>query len=215
MNNMSIIATSVIVCGTISLLSLFILHFVSPEFKPRWRMISEYALGKNKWLLTAFFILWSISSLLAAYLYFNIVTTTWATIGAILIFISGIGALMGGLFDLKHKLHGLAFALGVPTFPLGVLLVAYHLGNQNKWLPYKIELLISAHGVWITVVLMAFSMGLFFSGLKKAGIPFGPDQEPLTEIPKGITALHGYANRLLVVVHASFNIIAASIFLNL
>ena len=37
-----------IACAVISLLCLLILHFVSPEFDPGWRMISEYALGNHK-----------------------------------------------------------------------------------------------------------------------------------------------------------------------
>ena len=212
---MSLIATVVITSGVLSLLSLLVLHFVSPEFKPGWRMVSEYALGKHKWLLTLFFIFWSINTITAAYLYFNNVSTKWAAFGSILIFMSGIGALMGGLFDIKHKLHGLSFVLGVPTFPIGALLIAYHLIDQNKWLAHKNELLVSAHSVWVSLVFMGFSMGLFFSGLKKAGVPFGPNQEPLTEIPKSVIAINGYANRLLILVYVMFNIIIAMLFLNI
>lgn len=178
-------------------------------------MVSEYALGKHKWLLTLFFIFWSISNLFAAYFYINIVSSNWAYFGAILVFISGAGALMGGLFDMKHKLHGLSFALGVPTFPIGALIIAYHLNNQNNWLPHGNELLISAYSVWVSLLLMVVSMGLFFSGLKKAGVPFGPNQEPLTEIPKSVIGLNGLANRLLVLVYVAFNIIVALIFINL
>ncbi len=215
MENMTTITTLIITSGVISLLCLLLLHFVSPELKPSWRMVSEYALGKHKWLLTSFFIFWSISTMLASYFYFNIVTTKWAVFGAILIFISGIGALMGGLFDMKHKLHGLSFALGVPTLPIGALIIAYHLSNQNKWLPHKNELLISAHIVWVSLLLMAISMGLFFSGLKKAGVPFGPNQKPLTEIPKSVIGINGFANRLLVLVYVAFNIIVSLIYINL
>ena len=116
---------------------------------------------------------------------------------------------------MKHKLHGLSFALGVPTFPIGALIIAYHLSNQNNWLPHKNELLVSAHSVWVSLVCMASSMGLFFSGLKKAGVPFGPNQEPLTEIPKSVIGLNGFANRLLVLVYVAFNIIVSHIFINL
>jgi len=215
MNNLSIIGTLVIASGALSLLCFLTLHFVSPEFKPGWRMVSEYALGKNKWLLTLFFVSWGISTMFAGYLYFNITTSGWAVFGAVLIFISGVGGIMGGLFDLKHKLHGLSFAIGVPTVPIGALLVAYNLVNQSQWQDHKNELLISAHSTWISLLLMAVSMGVFFSGLKKAGIPFGPDQEPFTQIPEGVIAIHGYANRLLVLANLGFNIIVTLIFLNL
>src|SRR5688572_2003801 len=98
--------------GIISLMCLMSLHFTSPEFQPSWRMISEYALGKFKGLITAFFLLWGACSILLAILLWNEVTTVWGTIGIVLLLVSAIGQIMGGLFDLKHKLHGLAFLLG-------------------------------------------------------------------------------------------------------
>lgn len=96
MGNLTTITTLVITSGAISLLCLLLLHFLSPEFKPSWRMVSEYALGKHKWLLTSFFIFWSISNMSAAYFYAHIISTTWAAaLSAILVLTSGIGALMG------------------------------------------------------------------------------------------------------------------------
>lgn len=212
---MSTIIMLGIISGVMSLICLMLLHIVSSEFKPSWQMVSEYALGKHKWLLTSFFIFWSINNLLAAYFYFNIVSTKWAAFGAILVFISGLGALMGGLFDMKHKLHGLSFVFGVPTFPVGALLIAYHLINQNNWLPYKNELLISAYSVLVSLVLMKASMGLFFSGLKKAGVQFGPNQEPIKQIPESVIGVNGLANRFLVLAYVAFNIIVSLIFINL
>jgi len=72
------LAKIIITSGAIALLSLLILHVVSPEFKPSWRMISEYALGKYKFLLTIFFLLWGLSSLLLPVLLWNESTTGWA-----------------------------------------------------------------------------------------------------------------------------------------
>lgn len=215
MRNLALIAELVISCGVLSLLSLIILHFVSPEYKLSWSMVSEYALGKHKWLLTIFFVFWGFSSILASYLYFSLIPNMWGVIGALFVFVSGIGAILGGIFDVKHKLHGLSFAIGVPTLPIGALIIAYQLGNQNNWLDHKNQLLLSAHRVWISLVLMGITMVIFFSGLKKAGVPFGPDQEPIKEIPENVIALNGYANRLLVLVYVAFNIIVSLIFLNL
>ena len=122
----------VILCSVLSLLCLLTLHFVSPECKPSWRMISEYALGKYKWLITAFFYLWGIASIILSTLLWSEVSSTWGKIGVILVLISGIGAFMGGLFDLKHKNHGLSFMLGTPTLPIGALIICYHLMTMDK-----------------------------------------------------------------------------------
>jgi small-conductance mechanosensitive channel len=72
------LATIVIIFSVLSLLCLLILHFVSPEFKPSWRMISEYALGKHKWLVTSFFIFWGLASIILALVLWSEVSSTWA-----------------------------------------------------------------------------------------------------------------------------------------
>lgn len=178
-------------------------------------MVSEYALGKHKGLLTLFFFCWGISSILLSILLLSVVTSVWAKVGVLLVFISGIGAIMGGLFDIKHKHHGLSFALGVPTPVIGSLLIAYNLIGINAWQAYTFEILLASHLIWISCVLMGVSMGLMFSGFKKAGIAMGKDAEPPKEVPKGVIAVGGYANRILVFCYIGFNLIIAFIYLKI
>ena len=159
-------------------------------------MVSEYALGKYEWLLIAFFILWGASSILLALALVQIVSGLWAYLGTALLFISGVGAVLGGLFNINHKKHGLAFALGVPPLPIAALILNYHLLNSKAIT--QTDSLLAAHATWISVVLMGIAMMLMFSGFKKAGITWDKDSPPPTEVPKGVIALGGYANRLLV-----------------
>ncbi|HNT22033.1 MAG TPA: DUF998 domain-containing protein [Saprospiraceae bacterium] len=198
--------------GFLSLLSLLILHFVSPEFKPSWRMISEYALGKHKWLITSFFVFWSLSTFFLALLLWNQVGGIWARIALILLVVSGIGEFMGGAFDVKHKLHGLAFALGVPALPVAALVLSYQLVRQDAWAIHKSSILYSAHSTWISLVLMAVTMIVMISGFKKAGIPMGPDIEPPDSVPAGVIAVSGYANRILVFCYILWLLVIAKIF---
>ena len=185
-----------ILAGVLSLLSLLILHFTSPEFKPGWRMVSEYALGKFKWLLTIFFLMWGASSLFLAFFLLNTVNGFWAYLATALLAVSGIGAICGGIFDVKHRLHGLAFTLGVPTLPISALILNYHLLNTGR-INQSFSLII-AHSTWISIILMAFTMILMYSGFKRAGVKWDKDSPPPTFVPKGVIALGGYANRLLV-----------------
>lgn len=208
---MDFLAILTITCGGLSILCLLVLHWVSHEFQPSWRMISEYAMGKNKSLLTAFFYLWGACSILSSMLLWNIVGSIWASIGLILLFISGIGAIMGGLFDLKHPKHGLSFMLGVPTLPLATLLIGYHLLSLEGWSSHRGVLLLSSHAPWVALVLMAGAMALLFSGFKKAGYPMGPDVEPPEKLPEGVIPLAGYANRLLVLCYLIWPILVAII----
>jgi hypothetical membrane protein len=211
---MDTLAILTIVTGAASLLCLLALHFVSPEFSPGWRMVSEYALGKHKWVLTMFFWLWGACSILSACFLWSMVTAGWARFGTILIFITGIGAIMGGLFDVKHKLHGLAFGLGVPFLPVGALLVSYHLIRNEAWNSHSVTVLLSAHSTWISVLLMGFSMMLLFSGFKKAGVPTGPDIEPPATLPEGVMGVNGYVNRFLIACYIAWPVWIAKIYLS-
>jgi hypothetical protein len=178
-------------------------------------MVSEYALGKHKNLLTAFFLFWSGASILGACLTWNIATSYWTKLGAVLVFLTGIGALMGGLFDVKHKLHGLAFFLGIPFLPIGALLISYNLIKNESWNNYQTPVLLSAHFIWISLVLMATSMILLFSGFKKEGIAFGPNIEPPKMLPRGVIGVNGYFNRFLILCYIGWLIVLAKTYLSL
>ena len=215
MKNISLLANSTIVLGAVSILSLVILHIVSSEFKPGFRMVSEYALGKHKWLLTVFFLCWGLCSISSGFVLWNVVTSGWAKLGVILLFVTGIGAIMGGLFDVNHKLHGLSFGIGVPFLPIGALLISYHLIQKSGWEQHSSALLFSAHSIWISVIFLAVTMFLLFSSLKATGIVYGPDSPPFTELPNGVIGINGWANRLLVICYIAYPMLTAKILLTL
>jgi len=211
----ALLANGTIAFGILSILSLVILHFVSSEIKPNFRMVSEYAFGNYKWILTLFFISWGFCSISSALMLWQLVTSGWAKFGVLLVFITGIGAIMGGLFDVQHKLHGLSFGIGVPFLPLGALLITYHLLKKADWQNDSTLLLIATHAIWIGLILMAGSMMLLFSGLKSAGVAFGPGLPPLTTLPKGVIGINGWANRLLVICYLAYPILTAKIVLHI
>jgi hypothetical protein len=211
MNSLSILTISF---ASLSLLSLVFLHFLSPEFKPSWRMISEYAMGRHKWLVTTFFVCWGLSSIFLSLLLWNKVNTVWGTVGVILLFISSIGEIMGGLFDVNHKHHGLAFLLGVPTLPAAAMLIGYDLIRTPGLEGQASSIVLSSHATWISLVLMGASMAIMFAGFKKAGILMGPNVQPPKTVPPGVIALAGYANRLLVICDVGWLIIIAENYTN-
>lgn len=215
MKNLSIFANGTIILGIVSILALIILHFTSTEFKPSFRMVSEYALGNYKWLLTVFFFCWGLCSIFSGLMLWNVVTSGWAKFGVILFFITGIGAIMGGLFDVQHKLHGLSFGIGVPFMPIGALIVTYHLLKKVEWQSNSTTMLLSSHSIWISLILMAISMFVLFSTLKSTGIVYGPDSPPLTELPAGVIGFSGWANRFLVLCYILYPILTARIFLTI
>lgn len=206
------LAPLALVSGILALICLVVLHVVSPEFQPSWRMISEYAMGKYKGLITAFFYLWGISSFFLSVLLWNEVTTGWGVLGVVLLFISAIGEIMGGLFDVKHKLHGFAFLLGVPAMPLAALLIGYNLVDQEGW--NNNLLLFASHATWLSLVAMAIAMGVMMAGFRKAGIAMDQNTPPPEKVPEGVLAVAGYANRLLVLCYVGWLLVVSFLFLS-
>jgi hypothetical protein len=212
MNTQSVLSILTILFGVLSLLSLLILHFASPEFQPSWRMVSEYALGKHHWLITSFFVFWCLSSLSLSFLLWPNVSGVWTTLGVLLLMLSGMGELMGGLFDVKHPLHGLSFMLGVPSLPIAALLIGYHLINKEAG---NTTILLASHAPWISLILMAIAMIVMMSGFKNAGIPMGPEATPPDHVPDGVIALAGYANRLLIISYIGWLLVIANYLKNI
>ena len=205
----------ILATGAMSLVCLLLLHFLSPEYDPSWRMISEYALGKHKGVLTAFFVLSAACTMMLPILLWNETESLWSKVRLALVFISGVGSLMGGLFDLKHPLHGAAFALGVPTIMIGALLVSYHLVKRTDWAQYSTGTLLATHAIWISLALMGIFMAVMMNGFKQAGVPMGPGATPPEVVPPGVIAVAGYFNRLLVVCNTAWIMTMAYVYLML
>ncbi len=193
-----------IASGVIALLSLLVLHVVSPEFQPSWRMVSEYALGEHRWLITTFFMSWGVSSLLLALVMWPIVESSWARAGVILLLVSGVGEILGGVFDVKHPGHGLAALLGVPTLPIAAVLLGHHLASLSGWADHRSVILLASHATWISLAIMAVAMIVMMMGFRQAGIPIGPDSPVPDRVPEGVVALAGYANRWLVLCYVAW-----------
>lgn len=183
-----------IVATAVSCAALLLLHSVSPEFAPSWRMVSEYANGQHKWLLTIVFAAWSLSSFALIAGLWPLRETTLGKIGLTFLFLGGIGQTMGALFDINHKLHGPAAMIGIPSLCVAALLITHALARQPD---ISAPPLWSAHLPWIMFALMIGAFIFFFSSLKAAGMDMSSQSGPLKELPAGASGYVGWANRLL------------------
>jgi hypothetical membrane protein len=195
-----------VTCAALAIVLLFLLHFLSPEFDPSWRMVSEYALGSYGWMLSAFFSLWGISSWALYFAIRSHIHTRAGKAGLIILLIAGIGIMMAAIFDVRHPLHGVAAMLSVPGLPVAALLISYSLKKNERWQNLKGGVLLSAHFTWITLVLMVVSMMLLIGDLQKAGIN---NPEHVTALPEGVSAVNGWVNRLLVLSYCAWTIVCA------
>lgn len=191
--------------------ALLLLHGLSSEFAPSWRMVSEYANGRFAWLLTVVFAGWAISSFALAAALWPLSASRLGTIGLLFLLLAGVGQAMGGLFDINHRWHGPAAMLGIPSLCVAAVLVTIALSRRAgiaappTW---------SAHLPWISFVVMIAAFALFLSSLKAAGVDVSNQSRPLAELPAGVSGYVGWANRLLFATSYLWTVFASLSVLN-
>jgi hypothetical protein len=178
----------------VSCAALLVLHLVSPEFAPSWRMVSEYANGRHPWLLTVVFIAWALGSFALVAAVWPLRATTLGMIGLVFLFLAGIGQTMGALFDINHRLHGPAAMIGIPSLCIAAVLVTLAMARRPD---IAAPPLWAAQLPWLTFAVMIGTFVLFFSALKAAGVDMAGQSAPLKELPAGVSGHVGWANRAL------------------
>jgi len=106
---------------------LISLHFLKPEFDPKWRMISEYEIGNYGFIMRIAFFLWGIG-VLATLMRMNIVPSgfsilifTWLVIIIIALFGAGIfrtDPIIKSTNSLTNTIHTLCGTIVILTFPV-------------------------------------------------------------------------------------------------
>lgn len=186
--------------------ALLLLHGLSPEFAPSWRMVSEYANGRFPWLLTVVFAGWAISSFALAAALWPLSASTLGIIGLLFLLLAGVGQTMGGLFDINHRLHGPVAMIGIPSLCVAAVFLTIALSRRAgidappTW---------SAHLPWISFVVMIGAFALFFSSLKAADVDMSGQSRPLAELPVGVSGYVGWANRLLFATSYLWTVLAS------
>jgi len=188
----------------VSVVALVALHVLSPQFQPSWRMVSEYANGDHRWVLGLVFLTWALGSFALAFALQPIGNGWVGTAGLVFLVLAGVGEAMGGVFDVNHRLHGAAFAIGVPALPIAAILLTLAMRRSGLDVPFWAALL-----PILSVVVMAVSMMMLFSSLKAAGITMSAGSQPLPALPEGVSAWNGWANRLVFATYYLWVIVAA------
>jgi hypothetical protein len=186
-----------------SALALVALHFLSPELHSSWRMVSEYANGNHRWVLSVVFLAWALGSLALAVALLPTGSGWIGVVGLVFLVLAGVGEAMGGLFDVNHRLHGAAFAIGVPALPIAAILLTIAARQAGLEVPIWAAVL-----PVLSVAVMALSMAMLFSSLKAAGVTMSPGSQPLAALPDGVTAWNGWANRLVFATYYLWVILA-------
>lgn len=190
----------------VSLSAFVLLHVLSPEFEWSWRMVSEYANGRYRWLLTIVFFGWAAGSFALILALWPISATTLGKAALVFLMLAGIGQVMGGVFDINHKLHGPAAIIGVPSLCIAAVLATLAMAGHDDIVAPPLW---SAHLTWISFLLMLEAFVLFFSALKSAGVDLAGRTGPLAELPAGVNGYVGWANRLVFASSYLWTVLAA------
>jgi hypothetical protein len=194
-----------------AILFLISLHALSPEFDPSGRVVSEYANGKFGWVLSLMFGAWALSNWALALALSPQLKARVGTVGLCLLVAAGTGEAMAAIFDIHHPLHDLADAMGVPSMPIAAYLIGVSLRGSPAWATAKESLLWTSHLIWISLVLFLATMVLLVVTLHHAAGPMGAH---LSQLPPGVIAVDGWANRLYVVTCCTWAIAVARAALN-
>lgn len=186
------------------LILLISLHFLSPEFSPAWRMVSEYANGKYAWVLSLLFFLWGAGSLALAYTLGPHLQTTAGKIGLFFLIAAGIGEAMAAVFDVNRKLHSLSAMIGIPSLAIAAMLISITLVSTEPWSLARTSLLWTANLTWVSILLMAIAFAVMMATYAQAGGDMSASAEVVTTLPEGVIALVGWANRFLIVVYCAW-----------
>src|SRR5205807_9936672 len=133
----------------------------SLEFEPSFGIVSEYALGRDAWVLSLMFLAWRISSWALAFAIWSQVKTKAGKVGLWFLVIAGLGEAMASVFDVTHDPgHSIAGVLGIGGFPTAAVLLSVSLGRTQTWRGAKSLLLCIANLNWISVVLLGATLAL-------------------------------------------------------
>lgn len=160
---------------------LALLHVIKPEINPAWRFISEYALGKNGWLMNLTFFAWASAYLFLFFTFRKHLKTIVGKIGLVMLLISSAGLLLAGIFTTdaittethttSGTLHNLGGTLGM-AMPLSALFICIAIWKNPLWVGVRRSVLWATIFALIGFVVSAGSLGYMFS--QSNGKP-GPD----------------------------------------
>lgn len=191
--------------SALALAALAAVHLLRRDVDPARSMISVYALGAHGWVMALCFAALGMASGL---LFVTLVPSTAGVLnwmGLACLAVAAVGLVMAGRFPMDPagtpraqasfagKMHGLAFAIGVPGMLVAVLLLSVVLRRDPVYA--AVPLVGFASLTWVSVIAM-------FAVMAMVGPAHPPD-------PGGPLRFIGLPNRMLMIGYALWLIAAA------
>ena len=198
-------ASVAIAAAVLALFALVVLHILKPEVSPSRHMISQYALGRHRWLMALFFGAFAMASACLSVALAVPAQELSGRIGLAFLLAAAVGLAMAARFPMdpvgtprdqvsfSGKMHSVAFLVGVPCQLVAVLILSLPLRNQAA--RTSLPLLTLTAVVWLSILVVIAIM-----------LMVGPGN---TSNPNGPERFLGWTNRLFIVSYGMWLVVAA------
>jgi MFS family permease len=135
------------------------LHFLEPEYDPRYRFMSEYAWSSHGWLMTTTFFVLALALLTVALALRNLDgPSRSARVGFGLLVVGAAGICVAGVFR-GFPLHDVGGAVGLPSVVMAALFLSWSFRSAPGWRPFFLITLI-ALGMFTALLSMVIDVGM-------------------------------------------------------
>jgi hypothetical protein len=150
----------VFLCAAYYVVVVTALHFLEPEFDPRFRFISEYALSAHGWLVTTTFFVLGLAPFVAAMGLRRVHQSLWsARLGIGLLAVGALFIWLSGIF--KDSLpHLLAGVVALPSVVMAVLVLSWSFRQTEAWRAIYRATLFIALVMLVTFLSMVVELGM-------------------------------------------------------
>ena len=150
----------VLICVTYYISAGIALHFLEPEYDPRFHFMSDYAWGAYGWLMTTTFFVLGLAVLTVAIALRQAHNSSRsARTGFGLLVIGSIFVSLAGVFR-GFPLHDVASAVGIPSVVMAALFLSWSFRNSAGWQMIYPATLLIAVGMLAAVVSMIADVGM-------------------------------------------------------
>jgi hypothetical membrane protein len=150
----------VLICAAYYAIVGIALHFLEPEYDPRFQFMSDYAWGAYGWLMTTTFFVLGLAVLTVAVGVRDVHhSSRSARIGFGLLVIGALFVALAGVFR-GFPLHDVASAVGIPSLVMAVLLLSWSFRNAAGWQVIHPATFLIAVGMLAAVVSMFIDVGM-------------------------------------------------------
>src|SRR6266511_4176571 len=136
------------------------LHFLEPEYDPRYRFMSEYAWSAHGWLMTTTFFVLALGLLTVALALRNLYgPSRSARVGFGLLVVGAAGIVVAGVFR-GFPLHDVGGAVGLPSVVMAALLLSWSFRRAPDWRHIFLMTLLIALGMFTALLSIIIDVGM-------------------------------------------------------